>query len=159
MCLDDWILALHVLSAFALVGALTMFSIGVVLVRRTDSPTRVVALGRVLRVGGPAIVIGIGGTLVFGVWLAISLDAYQVWDGWVLLALLGWVVASAVGGKASAEMGKLFEQAGALVGRGETGPSEELARSARTSQGPLLHWIASALTILVLLDMVWKPGA
>ena len=90
MRLDDWLLALHLLSAFALVGAITMFSIGFVVLRSADTPGRVLAIASCLRVAQVSVGIGVIGTIVFGVWLAISLDAYQVWDLWVLLALVGW---------------------------------------------------------------------
>jgi hypothetical protein len=32
--------------------------------------------------------VGLTGTLVFGVWLAISLDGYEPWDGWVIVAFV-----------------------------------------------------------------------
>ena len=83
MELNDWILALHLLSAFALVGAMTLFSILIVALWRCDSPSQVAALMRPAQVGNVLVIIGTLGTIVFGVWLAISLDAYKVWDGWV----------------------------------------------------------------------------
>jgi hypothetical protein len=156
---DEWLLALHLLSAFALVGSLTAYSIAVVLLQRGATPVQLAALTPVLRVGGPAIGIGILGTLVFGLWLAISLDAYSVFDGWVLLALVLWVAATGLGQRGGSLLGRLYDQAGELAARGETGPSAELAAEVRASRGPLLHWLASALTVLVLVDMVWKPGA
>ena len=44
------------------------------------------------RVGTALVMIGISGTIVFGVWLAISLDRYQLWDGWIIAALVLWAV-------------------------------------------------------------------
>ena len=43
--------------------------------------------------------------LVFGIWLAIDLDAYQLWDGWILASLVLWADGGWAGGKA----GKAFE--------------------------------------------------
>ena len=37
------------------------------------------------------------GTIVLGVWLAIALDDVKVWDGWVIAAIVFWVVASEAG--------------------------------------------------------------
>ena len=37
------------------------------------------------------------GTILFGIWLAISLDAYQVWDGWVIAAIVLWAIGSGTG--------------------------------------------------------------
>ena len=38
MSFDEWLLALHVLSAFAFVAALVLFSVLIVAVRRADTP-------------------------------------------------------------------------------------------------------------------------
>ena len=38
-------------------------------------------------------------------------------------------------------------------------PSAELLALNRTSRGVLLHAIASAALLLILVDMIWKPGA
>ena len=81
---NDWILSFHVLAAFALVGAQVIFWIMIVALWGTDSTSRVTSLMRVSQVATVVIAVGSLGTIVFGVWLAISLDAYQVWDGWVL---------------------------------------------------------------------------
>src|SRR5581483_3011206 len=37
-----------------------------------------------------AVPIGGLGTIVFGVWLAIVDDAYHVWDGWIVAAIVLW---------------------------------------------------------------------
>ncbi len=104
MGFDDWLLALHLLSAFALVGALTMFSIGIVAMRGMDTPARVLALRPTMKIGEIAVGVGIVGVIVFGVWLAISLDAYQVWDLWVILAIVGWAIATELGRRAGDAM-------------------------------------------------------
>ena len=59
------------------------------------------------------VIIGTLGTIVFGVWLAISLDAYKVWDGWVIAAIVLWAGRHEVGrraGAAYAEAGKRAEE-------------------------------------------------
>ena len=141
MSLDDWILALHLLSAFALVAAMTLFWVVFVALRGTGSGDATVA--GLMRVG--AIVVGIGslGTIVFGIWLAISLNAYQVWDGWVIAAIVLWAIAVATG-----------KRSGDILGADPGAASEETQRRAM-----LLHGIASVLVVLVLVDMIWKPGA
>ena len=48
MDLNDWILSLHVLSAFALVGAMVIFWIMIVALWGTDSTSRVASLMRVI---------------------------------------------------------------------------------------------------------------
>ncbi len=159
MTLDDWILALHLLSAFVLVGAMTMFSIGFVVLRSADTPGRVLALGSPMKIGQVSVAIGVVGTIVFGVWLAISVDAYQLWDLWVVLAIIGWLIATETGRRSGTLMGAAFDRAEQLAAQGRDGPDAELAAAARSSQATTLHWVSTAVTLLVLVDMIWKPGA
>ncbi|HSF60708.1 MAG TPA: hypothetical protein VLA69_03365, partial [Gaiellaceae bacterium] len=67
MSLDDWILALHVLSAFALVAGIVLFWVLVVAVRRTDTPDGTIRMEPVVKVGNVATGVGRGGTIVFGI--------------------------------------------------------------------------------------------
>jgi uncharacterized membrane protein len=157
--LDDWILALHLLSAFAFVGALVLFTILIVASRNIDTPGATVALAPVGRVGTIAVGVGGLGTIVFGVWLAISADRYQVWDGWVIAAIVLWAVAAGVGARAGKEYEQALHRARELQSAGETGASSELLALNRTSRGLLLHTIASVTSLLILIDMIWKPGA
>jgi hypothetical protein len=157
--LDDWLLALHVLSAFALVAALVLFWILSVATRNLDTPGPTIALGRVAIVGSATVTAGIAGTIAFGVWLAISLDAYQVWDGWVIAAIVLWAVAAGTGGRAGKEYTRAFDRARELDAAGQTGPDSELLALNRTTQGLLLQTISSVVTLLILIDMIWKPGA
>ena len=84
----DWLLFLHVLAAFLLVATVVIFS-AFALGAAADS--RVLAVGNVLwGVGGL-------GTLVFGIWLAIYLDGYDLLDGWILAALVLWAGATELG--------------------------------------------------------------
>jgi hypothetical protein len=159
MRLDDWLLALHLLSAFALVAALVLFWVVVVVVRRTDLPEPSVSAGRLLPVGNVAVVIGSLGTIVFGVWLAISLDNVQVWDGWVIAAIVLWAVASESGRRSDPEFAPAIARAQELLAAGQTAPDEQLGALNRTSKGFLLHSVATVATLLVLIDMIWKPGA
>jgi hypothetical protein len=159
MSLNDWILALHLLSAFALAGALTIFSIGLVALRSADTPSRVLAVATAMRLGQPAVLAGVLGTVVFGIWLALSIDAYSIWDLWVILAIVGWAVATEVGRRSGPAMMAAFDRAEQLRAEGKDGPDAELATLARSPQANLYHWASTAITVLVLVDMIWKPGA
>src|SRR4029079_11747125 len=75
MELNDWILALHLLSAVAMVAAVTVFSVMIAALWRTDDPAAVTSFMRLGLVGNALVIVGSLGTIVFGVWLAISLDA------------------------------------------------------------------------------------
>lgn len=159
MSLDDSILALHVLSAFAMVGAMVLFWILIVAMRNLDTVEETIAFGRVAKVGNGVVVAGVLGTLVFGVWLAISLDAYQLWDGWVIAALVLWLIGSVTGARAGVEYTRPLTRAEELRAAGAQGEPGELRALNRTSAGLALHTISSAALVLVLLDMIWKPGA
>jgi hypothetical protein len=141
----DFLLFVHVLFAFGLVAAVTTFW-GLTLATRPQrmslTPAAAMLLGRV-----GAIVVGISslGVLVFGVWLAIYLDAYHPWDGWVLGSIVLWVVATGTG-----------QQSGRLYERAATGAGDAV-RLRRT--GLQLQVIATAAILLILILMIFKPGA
>ena len=159
MSFDDWIRSLHVLSAFALVGAMVLFWILVVAMRNIDTVTETLAYGRVAKVGNAAVIGGVGGTIVFGVWLAIALDAYQLWDGWIIAAIVLWAVASGTGFRAGAEYTKPLTRAEELQASGQAGQPGELRALNRSPAGLRMHVVSSLAVLLVLVDMIWKPGA
>ena len=37
------------------------------------------------------------GVIVFGVWLALEVDGYELWDGWIVAAIVLWFVGSGAG--------------------------------------------------------------
>ena len=159
MSLDDWILALHVLSAFALVGALILFWILIVVMRNIDTASETMAYGRVATLGNRIVIVGVLGTLVFGIWLAISLDAYQLWDAWIIAAIILWAAASGAGARAGTEYAKAMTRAKELQTSGKEGQPGELRALNRTSAGLTMHAVSSVLVVLALIDMIWKPGA
>lgn len=139
MDLYDWLLFLHVFSAFLALGALTALW-ALVLASRPAAP--ILAPDSVMRFGRVAgILVGAGmmGALVFGIWLAIDVDGYELWDGWILASLVLWALAGWAGG----ESGKAFS------GDAAGGRQKGIRLQALNSLG--------LLAILVL--MIWKPGA
>jgi hypothetical protein len=158
MELNDWILALHLLSAVALVAALTAFSVMIVALWRTDDPAAVTSFMRLGLVGNVLVTIGSLGTIIFGVWLAISLDAYQLWDGWVIAALVLWAISMALGKQTGDGYRATSEMAAQLVSSGSP-RSPELAAAMGASRAFWMHWLTVILVLLILVDMIWKPGA
>lgn len=139
------LLFLHVLLAFTLVAAVTLFwalIFGTRPGRATLTPVAAMWLGR-----AGAIVVGIGavGVLIFGIWLAIERSAYHPWDGWILASLILWVIAVGTGQRA----GRSFQQAAM--------DPDDAAVLRRT--GLQLQTVAGISLILILVLMVWKPGA
>jgi hypothetical protein len=126
----EWLLFLHVLAAFLLVSGLAAY--GVLLLEGGGEVVR-----RVLaRPAGALWNVGGLGVLVFGVWLALNVDEYELWDGWIIAAIVLWLVASGAGG--------------------------QLERAVREGKfaGTHRHYIVMALASLALLvDMIFKPGA
>ena len=159
MSFDDWMLALHVLSAVALVAAMILFWVLIVAGRRTDTPEGTLRMGPVTRVAGAAIGIGMGGTIALGVWLAFSVGGYNIWDGWIVAAIVLWVVAAALGQRVNTAYEAGVKKAQELQAAGQTGPSAELLALNRTSKGLALQFVVSIVVLLILIDMIWKPGA
>ena len=148
MSLYDWLLFLHVLSAFAIVAGLVLLTAAMVLtLRRTGDDALALSLTRFSPILFDAAGVVI---LVFGIWLAIDVDEYQLWDGWIIAALVLWVVIAVTGARALGA----FRQA-----RRAGGEATDLAASVRSSRAPLLNAVAVAATIATLVLMIWKPGA
>ena len=128
--MDDALLFLHVLSAFALVAGVVMFSaaaFGVPLA----GVSRTVA-NRLTDVGATA-------ALVFGIWIVLREDVYDITDGWILGAIGLWVFAVATG-----------TMAGRAVPEGDDARLDGRAQA--------LHWVTVAATVGILALMIWKPG-
>jgi hypothetical protein len=133
----EWVLFLHVLSGFVLVGALTALW-ALVAATRPAAPLHAADEARRYgRVAGPLVGVGLGGTLLFGIWAAIQHDRYQPWDGWILAALVLWAAAAWAGGKAGQE----FE-------RDPVG---------RRRSGIRLQALSTLGVLVILVLMVWKP--
>jgi hypothetical protein len=157
--LDEWVLALHVLSAFAYVAGLVIFWVLVVAVRSADTPERTLRMEPMAKVGSISVGVGGMGTLLLGIFLAFSYGGYDIWDPWIIAALVLWVASAAVGSRTGSEYMKGQQKAQELHTAGQTGPSPELLALNRTSNGVLMHTVASVLVLLILIDMIWKPGA
>jgi len=156
---NDWLLALHVLSAFAYVAGVVLFWILIVAVRRIDTPEETIRMGPIVNVGNAAVGIGAGGTILLGIWLAFALDGYAIWDGWIIAALILWAIAAAFGQRTGAAYMQGMTKAKELDAAGQRGANAELLALNRTSNGVLMHALAAVVVLLILLDMIFKPGA
>ena len=155
----DWLLFLHVFSAFALVAALVLYTVLIAVVWNKDVPGDVARLFRISKVGDILIAVGSIGVLVFGIWLAIDVDGYEVWDGWVIAALVLWLVMGALGSRTGKIYNAARDRARTLVQEGNDQPNNELRALVQDRRGLWLH-IGGIITVLLLLiDMIFKPGA
>jgi hypothetical protein len=133
----DWLLFLHVLSAFLAVGAMTALW-GLILGTRGDGLLDQASAMTYGRFFGIVVGIGMMGAVLLGIWLAIYDDNYQVWDGWILASLVLW----GIGGGAGGQAGKAFE-----------------ANPPDREKGIRFQTISSVALLLILILMIWKPGA
>ena len=159
MSFDDWLLALHVLSAFAYVGGIVLFWVLVVAVRKTDTPDGTIRMEPIVKVGNVAVGIGAVGTILLGIWLAFALDGYAIWDGWIIAAIVLWAIGGGIGQRTGAAYMQGMTKAKELEAAGQSGSNSELLALNRTSTGLLMQSLASIVLLLILLDMIFKPGA
>jgi uncharacterized membrane protein len=150
---ESWMLAFHLLSAFAIAAALVLFSVMVYRGRRMTTIEETRLLFRVGPLGGVLIAAGIGLTLVFGVILAVHSNTFNIWDGWVIAGIVLWAAFAAVGQRT----GKYYTDVQKLVEK--DGTEAEALALLRAPTGALLHLATVGLFVLILLDMIFKPGA
>jgi hypothetical protein len=155
---EDWIFALHLLMAATLVGSLVMSWIVGAALYRVQTADATLALNRVSVVGTALTIVGLVGVIAFGIWLAILRDDIELWDGWVIGAIVLWTIATVALLRSFVEYARPIAKARALIASGRTGPSPELTALNRTSTGLLLRALASAAVVLIVIDMIWKPG-
>jgi hypothetical protein len=159
MSFQDWIFSVHLLFAATLVGGFVMSWIVVVSLRSVDAAAETLSFNRVAMVGTIAIILGLPGTIALGIWLAILRPEFHPWDGWVIGAIVLWVIATVAVLRSFVEYRKPARKARELIAAGVTGPSSELVALNRTSTGLLLRALASAAIVLIVIDMIYKPGA
>lgn len=146
----EWLLFLHVTFAFVTVASVVVY--GVLLLGLRSGPPSVGRLSTVAfmlwNVGGLAV-------LVFGVWLALDVDRYGILDGWIIGAIVLWMIASAAGGR----LGAGFAEIGRARSRSATPAGAATATRALPAQAEVLYAVMAVGTLLLLIDMIWKPGA
>jgi cell division protein FtsW (lipid II flippase) len=135
----DWLLFFHLLAAFLLsVTAVTYSAVAL------GAP----AGGRTLFVADRCWDVGGLGTLILGVWLALYLDQYEIWDGWIIGAIVLWLVATGLGESVRRRLG------GAEPGVPGVGGSAVVE-----GRAALMHWLRTLAVLGLLVLMIWKPGA
>jgi hypothetical protein len=159
MSVEDWIFAVHLLFAATLVGSLVMSWIVIVSLRTAETPGDTLGLNRVAMVATGATIVGLAGTIGLGVWLAVLRVAFHPWDGWVIAAIVLWGIATTALVCSFGEHGKAVRVARTLSASAKRGASAELAGLNRSSRGLVLRALGSGAVVLIVIDMIWKPGA
>lgn len=152
------LLFLRVLGAFALMGAITLFSIVIVATWRAERPSDIAAFAGITRAGGLLLIAGTLMTIVFGVSLAIEVDRYRVWDGWVIAAIVLWAIGTETGRRSTDAYGKIGAEAARLA-QSDDSPRPELRAQVRSGQAVGRQLASTAAVLIILADMIRKPGA
>lgn len=150
MSLYDWLLFLHVLTAFAAVAAVVLLSAILAATWRSAGVVDAGPFLRMSRLGSRLWDVGGVGTLIFGIWLAIDVEGYELWDAWIVAALVLWVIAAAAGTRVGAGYRRAF---GADAGHGELGGS------IRSQRALVVHTVLVLAVAALLIVMIYKPGA
>ena len=152
-----WLLVFHMTGALLLLGGAVFAGILNVAALRRERPSEVVALYRLVRIAVTAISVGLPLTLIFGIWLVVDLDFVKWSNTWVILALILWAVAGAlggIGGRREKETRLLAERLAAEA----DAPSVELHARMRDPLTLALSWGSGVVVVAILALMIWKPG-
>jgi uncharacterized membrane protein len=151
----DWMLSLHLLAAFSVAAALVLYSVLVVSGRRNATLEHARMLFRVAPIATPLIAAGSVLVLIFGVILAIDSDQFEIWNGWVIAGIVLWALLAAIGQRTGAYYTAVQERAK----NGGDGAEQEVIARLRAPTSALLPLAKLVVSVLLLLDMIFKPGA
>ena len=150
----DWMLALHVLAAFAVAAALVLFSVLVFIGRRPSaSLEQARMLFRIAPVATPLIAGGSVLVLVFGVVLALKSDQFEIWNFWIIAGIVLWAILGAVGQRT----GAYYTAVQTLAETGGDASEQEVMARLRAPTGFVLHLATALVFVLLVLDMIFKP--
>jgi len=147
----------HITGAFLFIGGSVTAAVLNTLALRAALPSETALHLRLIRWTLPLIGIGMALTLVLGLWL-VHTDHYSYGSFWVIAAVVLWVVSSALGGLGGRHQEKARKLAERLAAAGDAS-SDELRTLLRDPKGNAMSWVAGLAAVLILVDMIWKPGA
>jgi uncharacterized membrane protein len=154
----QWLLVFHMTGAFLLLGGAVFAGILNAAAMRSERPSEVVVLYRLVQIAVRAISAGMLLTIAFGIWLVADLDFVKWSNTWVILALVGWVLANALGGIGGRREKATRQLAERLAAEGDA-PSSELRARMRDPLTLALSWGSGIVVIGILALMIWKPGS
>jgi uncharacterized membrane protein len=153
----QWLLALHMTGAFLVLGGAAMAGIFNVAALRRERPSEIAVLFRLTRLAATSVMIGMTVALAFGLWLVADLGYVHWSDAWIIIALILWVVANALGSSGGRRERRTRELAQQLAAQGDQ-PSAELRARLRDPVTLALSWGSGAVIVVILGLMIWKPG-
>jgi uncharacterized membrane protein len=152
-----WLLVFHMAGALLLLGGAVFAGILNAAALRRERPSEIAVLYRLARIAVTAISVGLPLVLVFGIWLVADLDFVKWSQTWVILALVGWALAGALGGAGGKREKETRLLAERLAAEGDT-PSPELQARMRDPLTLVLSWGSGVVVLGILALMIWKPG-
>ena len=158
MGLYEWLLFFHVTGAFFLIGGIViagLLNLAAIVTERR--PSEVATLYGLIRFAVPLIGLGLLLTLAIGLWLVSEAD-YGYGETWIVVALILWALASALGNIDGRYQRKTGELAQRLAAEGDT-PSAELRARLRNPLALAVSYGSGLMAFAVLGIMIWKPGA
>jgi uncharacterized membrane protein len=153
----QWLLVFHVTGAFLLLGggaiaaALNLSALG------RERPSEIVLLYGLIRLAVVSILAGAVLALVFGLWL-VHEAGYGYGDGWVVAALVLFLLGNALGGIGGRRDERTVRLARELAETGDR-PSADLRSKVRDPISLSLTYGSGLLLVAVLALMIWRPGA
>jgi hypothetical protein len=151
----EWILALHLLSAFAVASALVLFTVLVFTGRRMTTLEQTRDLFRVAPIGVALIIGGAALVLIFGVILALDSGEFNIWDPWIIAGIVLWAILGGLGQRS----GSYYSDIGKQAQSNDAGTEAAVIARLRASEGALTHYAILGVFLLLVLDMIFKPGA
>jgi hypothetical protein len=152
----QWMLALHLLFGFALGASMVLYAVMVFAGRRMTTLEETRKLFRVAPVGSVLVMGGSIGAVVLGVVLAIDGGPtdLHLWDGWIIAAIVLYVAMAVVGSKT----GAYYTAVEKAANSGDPAAEADVIARLRAPTGANLHWATVAIFVLLVLDMIVKPG-
>jgi hypothetical protein len=139
-------------------GGAVMGGIFNVAALRRERPSEIAVLMGLTRFAVKSITVGMVVALVFGLWLVADVDFVGWGDAWVIIALILWFVANALGGIGGKREKQARELAEKLAAQGDQ-PSAELRAMQRDPVTLALSWGSGVVVLVILILMIWKPGS
>lgn len=147
---------------FHLIGVILFFAgaavagVATVAAGKREKPSEVAAILALARPG--ALMLGVGGVILLlaGFYLSGKIDGYG--QRWLEISILLFVVALVLGAWGGRRSRRVREYAVGLADRGE-GDAATLRSMLSDRLTWLLHWGSAVLAVIVLVLMVWQPGA
>jgi hypothetical protein len=92
---------------------------------------------------------------VAGIVLALDSDDFELWDPWVIAGIVLWVILGGIGQRS----GAYYSEVQKVAEGGSPGAEADVISRLKASTGVQLHVLTVLVFVLLVLDMIWKPGA